>query len=463
MIPFKQIATLAVALLCAASAQAQAYKVMQIHRTDGTVQTIPTAEIDSVTFATVQPVELFNQCELGGNVWNIASLTEVTSTQGLTIQIYGNGEGEAVSIDLPLNAMGRTYDLATATDVSLSVNGKAVTPTSGSLEISKDRTGRNLILVMTAKWQGGSLRADYNGTYSKSFNATGRFTTAIAGGATYTGRMATVLSMTEESGTRHIAFGPADTTTPAEMQNGDCVVWFNLSALKWGTGTVDLAQSAGSYTLRLIDYRTQRTIEAGAGTTGTITTYNDPMGNPNVCYVALDVTLDDGTHIVADYYGSVTTVQSLDDLNPKPSAENGLTIIDASGNVTSEAALTALKVETSGQFTKFYLLKNKDDSTSDSFLTPMIKIQTALIGTGELDLANAEARTWEVKYQGFQLSSQDNDYMNKASGGTLFVEYDATTKQYSIRLSLLNLYESPWGTSGGDGSTLTINYDGPAL
>ena len=80
MIPFKQIATLAVALLCAASAQAQAYKVMQIHRTDGTVQTIPTAEIDSVTFATVQPVELFNQCELGGNVWNIASLTEVTST-----------------------------------------------------------------------------------------------------------------------------------------------------------------------------------------------------------------------------------------------------------------------------------------------------------------------------------------------------------------------------------------------
>ena len=135
MIPFKQIATLAVALLCAASAQAQAYKVMQIHRTDGTVQTIPTAEIDSVTFATVQPVELFNQCELGGNVWNIASLTEVTSTQGLTIQIYGNGEGEAVSIDLPLNAMGRTYDLATADDVALSVNGKVVAPTSGNLEI----------------------------------------------------------------------------------------------------------------------------------------------------------------------------------------------------------------------------------------------------------------------------------------------------------------------------------------
>ena len=189
MIPFKQIATLAVALLCAASAQAQAYKVMQIHRTDGTVQTIPTAEIDSVTFATVQPVELFNQCELGGNVWNIASLTEVTSTQGLTIQIYGNGEGEAVSIDLPLNAMGRTYDLATATEVSLSVNGKVVAPTSGNLEISKDRTGRNLILVMTAKWQGGSLRADYNGTYSKSFNATGRFTAAIAGGATYSGQI----------------------------------------------------------------------------------------------------------------------------------------------------------------------------------------------------------------------------------------------------------------------------------
>ena len=60
------------------------------------------------------------------------------------------------------------------------------------------------------------------------------------------------------------------------------------------------------------------------------------MGNPNVCYVALDVTLDDGTHIVADYYGSVTTVQSLDDLNPKPSAENGLTITDATGNVTIE-------------------------------------------------------------------------------------------------------------------------------
>ena len=187
------------------------------------------------------------------------------------------------------------------------------------------------------------------------------------------------------------------------------------------------------------------------------------MGTPNVCYVALDVTLDDGTHIVADYYGSVTTVQSLDDLYVKPSAENGLTIIDASGNVTSEAALTALKVETSGQFTKFYLLKKKDDSTSDSFLTPMIKIQTALIGAGELDLANAEARTWEVKYQGFQLSSQDNEYMNKASGGTLSVEYDEATKQYSIRLSLLNLYESPWGSSGGDGSTLVINYDGPAL
>ena len=53
--------------------------------------------------------------------------------------------------------------------------------------------------------------------------------------------------------------------------------------------------------------------------------------------------------------------------------------------------------------------------------------------------------------------------MNKATGGTLSVEYDETTKQYSIRLSLQNLYESPWGSTGGDGSTLVINYDGPAL
>ena len=203
--------------------------------------------------------------------------------------------------------------------------------------------------------------------------------------------------MTEESGTRHIAFGPADTTTPAEMQNGDCVVWFNLSALKWGTGTVDLAQSAGSYTLRLIDYRTQRTIEAGAGTTGTITTYNDPMGNPNVCYVALDVTLDDGTHIVADYYGSVTTVQSLEDLYAKPSAENGLTITDATGNVTSEAKLTALKVETSGQFTKFYPRRPRMTLATSSTSNPWSAVRAAGYADSRLSVPrrpSPSARSW---------------------------------------------------------------------
>lgn len=461
----RRFLTLLAALCCGVVASAQV-QVMTIHRTDGTTVDYPVTTIDSVTFSTLEPAELDNEYEYNMAVTPITAVTEVCSVQGRTYRLDDAAQTGALSVSIPADGVGTTYDLSTAAaqGVALRLAGTDITEgLTGSLRVQKDKSGKFLTLVLEASWQGNTLRANYSGTYAIAYTASGRFTVTPASGTAYKGRMASVFTMTEGTGgTRHFAFGPVDTTSPADMRGGDCVVWFSVSAAKLGTGTFSVAEAAGSYTLRLIDYKRQVVTEALAGTTGTITTALDPEGSNNTFYIALDLTLQDGTHIVADYFGSTTTVASFDDLYFEQAAENSMIITNDVGEETANVPLVGMQMRESGIFTYFYLMKQPNDDPDDNFLTPMIKIKTSLIDTGEIDLATAEARTWEVKYQTFQLSSQDNEYMNKANDGTLSVSRNEDGT-YSIYLDLLDSYTTPWGsTTGGTQSALRIFYDGPA-
>lgn len=458
------LATLA-ALCCGLAALAQV-QVMTIHRTDGTTVDYPVTTIDSITFSTLEPAELDNEYDFNTAVTPITAVTEVRSTQGLTYRIDDATQEGALSVSIPADGLGTAYDLSTAAarGVKLQWAGTDLSEgLAGSLRVQKDKSGKFLTLTLEASWQGNTLRVGFSGTYAVAYTASGRFTVTPAEGAAYKGRMASVFTMTEGTGgTRHFAFGPVDTTSPADMLGGDCVVWFSVSAAKLGAGTFSVTDAAGSYMLRLIDYKRQTVTEALTGTTGTITTALDPEGTGGTYYIALDLTLQDGTRIVADYFGSTTTVASLDDLYFERPAENSLVITNDVGDETTRVPLVGMQVRESGIFTYFYFMKQADDDPDDSFLTPMVKVKTALIDAGEIDLAAAEARTWEVKYQAFQLSSQDNEYMNKVNDGTLSVSRndDGT---YSIYLYLLDSYITPWGgTSGGTQNALNILYEGPA-
>lgn len=445
------------------SAQQQE-EIMSVYTTDGTKIDYRVSEVEKVEFTTLELTELAKQCEIGSTIYDINAVREVNADAGTTYNLYGDDTNSPlISITLPQGGLGVQYTLGTeaAADVRIKIDGNtAVTDAKGSLRVNKDKTGKTLTISLEGYYSGGRLRAAYRGTFSAGYTATNRFTILPGVGDIYTNKVGTVLTKTDaETGTKSFAFGPVEAENVIDMQKGEYAVIFSLSSAKFNSGKVDLAANPGSYSLTILNYIDGTEIKSDENTTGHITTYADPTAGENGVYFSYNITLSDGTMLTGDYYGSAKSVDSFDEMMLTQSTGNTFIVSNAYAEVEIKADIVEMQVRESGGFTYFYFMKEGNTSPNNSMLTPMIKLKTSLIGTGDIDLTQTAAETWEIKYKEIQHSSLDNEYMNKTQSGHLTVSKTGDT--YNVQLTLLDSYTTPWSdTPAGTMKTLSISYEG---
>lgn len=442
-------------------------ETLTIHTTDGATTVFSVASIDSMTFGIKEPLVLKNQYAIDEQVSDIRKIEEVDAVDGfLSYNIYGESTKAVIQVRIPNNMAGKTIDLATATAeeclitcVGCDTEGQA----TGTLKISKDKFGKNLTVALKAAWAATALEVAYTGAFETTYAATNSYRIAATDETLDEQKIRTVFKHTDATGgATTFVLSATDTTEPGDLSTEDYAIWFSLSASTLHKGTIDLATNTNSYTLRLLDYTTGKVIEADEKTTGAITTYASTDGDDGKIFFRINATLADGTTLEAEYWGTTTEVDDLSAALPIPQKVNSFSITSPAGEVTSYAELATIQVREKGEMTYFYFMKDLTDSPDDQFLTPMVAIKTSLINTGVIDLPTAEANTWAVSYQSIQLTSPDNEWMNKATNGTLSVSYDGET--YTIELTLLDSYYTPWNTSSVTGSMneLNIYYVGSA-
>lgn len=257
------------------------------------------------------------------------------------------------------------------------------------------------------------------------------------------------------------AFSEITAATPADFRNSaHYAVQFTVSALKMG-GTISCAEESSAYTLTLFDYTTGTYVEAAEGTSGTIVTRKREDGQ---YAFRLDVTLQDGTVIKAEYDGAVVSTDDFEPMVPLPVLPNQYTYAEKDGTITTQNKVVAMQLrESTDGYLYFYFMKEGEsvpDENSALPHTPMVKVAPAFVNAGEVKLAET-GMVWAVKYSDISLEYADNEWKPAADNGVLKVAYDSTTQKYDIFLTIAHSYTS-MGYSGGNGRSITISYKGEA-
>ena len=258
-------------------------------------------------------------------------------------------------------------------------------------------------------------------------------------------------------GSPTLVIGDAVATDAAGMRSGHSALVITLAGNRFKNGIVSLAET-DSYTMVLYDYVTGRTSAITSHYSGIITTLADPEGGDNI-YVNVQFTAEAGITYVAEYYGPVTTIASLDNIEPSIANLNNVIVTNADGRQTINSRISEvqLRENTDGTLT-FFVVREGSNNVNDFMLTPAITIDKKLVNAGELSLPDTHD-VWEVKYLDVSAEYARNEWVNHLNNGTLSVSN--TDDTWEITVHYLNEYESPWGTTSGNHSVLDIHYSGP--
>lgn len=457
----KKIALLFCVALSSLMLQAQE-EIMKVCKADGTVVTFKVAEVDSVVFGVEEEVVLNNQYEIYNKVHDILQVIEEDAVDGFySYQFFEEGEQPTLTLRIPSALLGKTVDLGESSEVQI-YSGELLldAPVSGSLKISKDKFQKNVTVAVEAVWEQTELRVQYSGIFTKNYVATNLMAMTTEEAGQDTEKILTVFKQTEATGgSTAFLFGASDTTNPEDLTQTDYAIYISLSASKLNAGTIDLTTDANSYQLKVYDYVSGNIVSAGENVVGILTTYADPSGDENKICLKLHATLENGTVLVVDYFGS-TTVADLELAKPVVASTNCYTLTNTDGLVETKADIVQLKVKEDGDFTYFYFMKNDTDRETDTWNTPNLAIKTSLINAGELDVVDAEAFTWKFNFFGMALSSTDNEWMNIATNGVIKVDFDG--ENYTIDFTITDSYYTPWsqGTPSGTMREMKLHYVG---
>lgn len=257
------------------------------------------------------------------------------------------------------------------------------------------------------------------------------------------------------------AFSELQVTTPAELRgSAHYAVAFTVSATKMGS-EIDCADELSTYTFTLYDYTTGTYVTAAEGTTGKIITRQRENGD---YAFRVDLTLQDGTKVQAEYEGAVVMTDDLEPMVPLPVLPNEYTYYEADNEkVWVHADITGLVVKESGDDLLLYFLDKVNTSVSkDAYAMPQIRVAKAFVNAGEVKLAEEVPGKWSISFKDINLQSHDNDWVNWPDNGIMKIACDEATGEYDIFITIINSYTNYMGSGKGNHMALTLSYKGKA-
>lgn len=264
---------------------------------------------------------------------------------------------------------------------------------------------------------------------------------------------------TTAAGSTTFAFSELHATTAEELRgSAHYAVKFTVSASKIG-GEIDCQENKDAFLLTLYDYTTGTYVDATEGTTGTIVTRKRDNGN---YAFRLDLVLQDGTAIKAEYDGSVTPVDDFEPMIPLPVMPNEYIYADPTGTAITQMAIKSMQLRKSNDGSWYFYFMKEGETVPDerNYFTPTIRIAPSFVNQGEVKLTETSI-DWAVNYSDIQLSYSNNEWKPAVDNGVMKVNYDDETNTYDIFLSVANHYTTG-GYTGGNERTLTISYKGAA-
>lgn len=460
----KYIVTTALCLAAVLPIFAQTKRVMTVIQKDGTTKEYKVSSIQNVTFTDKQLATLKNQWAYNDDVKTLGKVTMLQTADANIFALYGD-EADATSpvleITMPQALMGKSLVLgsADAEGVKISYNGETPALT-GTVQAKFDKTKKNVTITLEAETnEYNDLRCKWNDAFTQVYSATNTIkTTNVNDVNTYGIASALMLKPATTGAATTFAFGDAEATTAEGLLAGKVGVEVSISASKLYNGTIDMAADANSYTLKYIDYATRITYDKVKA--GTITTAQDKDGK---VYITINATFDDNRTVELEYYGTATTVESLDGMIPAAVAANEYKYYNSDGAVSLNKELgTSYIDEYKGNYT-FYFIPEGESKTSSNKV--VLKVSQDLINAGEVSIADlGDTPIFDLKFTagGMQLQSTaaGHGYGNTPNNGTLKIVKD-DNDNYEVSLEIANRYKSPWGSSiAGDNTKLVLNFQG---
>lgn len=253
-----------------------------------------------------------------------------------------------------------------------------------------------------------------------------------------------------------IVLGDAEATDAAGMREGHYALKITVAGNRFKNGVIDLSDS-DSYALTLYDYVEGKTYDITSHYLGNITTLSDPETGGENLYVNVDFTAPSGITLSANYYGPLTTVETLEGLEPQIAESNNV-ILTGVQDVNAVIETMQVLESTDGTY-HLYFMTAGSERPDDSMAVPELQITPSMVNAGELSLPALD-KQWRVRYKGIDLQYADNQWKPAITNGTLTVSLseDGT---WDVTLSLINEYNN-MGSVSGSREHLDIHYRGVA-
>ena len=445
----KYIATAALCLATVLPTFAQTRRVMTVHQKDGTTKVYKVNSIENVTFTNEALATLRNQWAYNDDVKDLSKVTMLDANGSYEFALYGsdNDTKPVFKLTIPQSLMGQKIMLGSddAQDVKVAYNGETPKLT-GTLQARFGKFKKNVTITLEAETADYSdLRCNWsNGAFTQIYTATNSIKTLVLNPAT-TGAATT------------FAFGDVEATTADGLLAGKIGVAVSISASKLYNGTIDLAADADSYTLKYIDYATRVTYEKVKA--GTITTAKDKDGK---LYIKINATFDDNRTIELEYYGTTTSVESLEGMTPAV-VSNSYKLYNPDGSILINQDICKVLFKQKNNIYTFYLYGGEFSSKFSSEKVTL-QVDEKFINAGTINLAELkDGDNFQVKYSDVQLYSPDAKYggfNNTPDNGTLSIKKDAAGN-YEISLDVVNTYTNKNTPNGaGNKERFVFNYNG---
>ncbi len=426
----------------------------------------------AVCAVTVELAVLNNQYALNNDVHSIGSVIELKSLEaGYRLALY---EQEGVTdkntiptielyVDVDTEPNGEILNLADGI-VTVSFKGEECTLTSGSLKISKRKTmagGETVTVALDAVCDLGRLRANYTGLFAVVERYEGTNTLVVATNDSRSELpIPSMLRKPAVTG-EHIgfAFGNIEATLAEDYLEAKYAVWVDISQSAFGERTIDMTAEKDYYTFTFIDYDNTNVYDATNAIVreGTIRTHKTTDGR---VYLALNVTLDKGFTITAEYFGEVTDVDDLTPMIPSKK-ESWFYFYGKDGTLGMNAPINTATRKTNTKGLYVFDFGNNDPSVFN-YNWPRLTVSPDFVNGGVIDLSTLEPNTFEIRLDnGFTLYSPDNAYKATPNNGTLEIKSD-DKGNYTINLDVQNYYtKGDSDEQQGDPSRIVIEFDGP--
>lgn len=461
----KIIAAAALMLMAATSMTAQTKRVMTVVKKDGSTVQYKVNSVERVTFSDVTLPSLRNQIALDDDVQSLTKATLLEQGNYNEFSLY-TAEADTANATATLriviakNLMSQQLTLGADSqdDVTIYYKGQQVS-LQGTLQVRFGRTGQVVVNLESETEAYNDLRCRYASTYSEVYSALNTLSVEKSGTAAATPVLSAFIVKPATTGAAtQFAFGDMEANVPDSLVNGTQAVAVSISASKLYGDTIDMATDNDSYSFQYYDYGSREVYDKV--TAGTIVTKQDAEGN---LYIHLVATLEDGRQVTVDYYGHVTEASSLDGMTPAPVAANEYKYYNADGDLTINRQLGTSYIDTDSQGnTTFYLIPEGESKFSSYKV--QLKVSADLINAGVIGLDTlGQTATFDLKFSlgGIQLQSYaaGHGYGNTVDNGTLCIT-KSDDGTYDIQVDVLNHYDTPWHSKGGDNTHLVFHYNG---